>query len=138
MRPLLARVVNSKRVISEIVKPSPFLHSSSIAALAYPERRLGSNASQTTTWVSTRILEVPPVFDYGRNDIADNHTPAPEEVVDLVTRLTGGDKFRHGLAVFRDDDGLPLGLNLVHNRKAMYLERTCCHGLHPELLTIVT
>jgi hypothetical protein len=55
MRPLLASVANSKRLMSEIAKPPPLLRAMSIAARASRESRPGSNANQTTTCVSTRI-----------------------------------------------------------------------------------
>ncbi len=55
IRPLLASVANSNKVISEIAKPSAFLRALSIAVLAFLEIRSWSNASQTTTCVSTRI-----------------------------------------------------------------------------------
>lgn len=48
MSPLLASVVNSKRLMSEIAMPSPFSRARSMAFRAFRESRLGSNASQTT------------------------------------------------------------------------------------------
>ena len=62
--------------------------------------------------------------DRRRNDIACNRTLAPEEIVNLVGVFVGGDELRHQLAVFCDDHGLSLGLNLVHDRKALCLFRS--------------
>ena len=63
MRSLLTRAVNSKSVVSQIARPSPFLRALLMAEVALRESRLGSNASQTTTCVSRRIIA--PVVDCG-------------------------------------------------------------------------
>ena len=60
IRPLLESVDNSRSVMSEMARPFAVWRASSIAALAFLESRVGSRASQTTTWVSTRINRVRP------------------------------------------------------------------------------
>src|SRR6266478_8935649 len=55
MRPLLARVVNSRRVISQMAMPSAFFREASIAALALLDNLSGSDVSQRTTYVSSKI-----------------------------------------------------------------------------------
>src|SRR5438132_2033049 len=58
IRPLLSMVAISSSVMSDIASPSPRRRVSAIAARALFEILAGSRASQTTTWVSNRIIGI--------------------------------------------------------------------------------
>src|SRR5271169_2716331 len=81
-----------------------------------------------------KSFEVSPVAprQCGGDDVPRNHDFATKKTHNIIALGLDGDKFRYRLAMFSDHHRLVLGLNLVHDREAMRIERTRCHLLHAE------
>ena len=125
IRPLPASVANSKSVIPEMAKPSRSYAPPRWQPWPVRESRAGSNASHSTTCVSSRIKRdcpTPREISAGETTSPEDTALARKEPEDSVSLRLKRDQLCHRFAALCDNDCLVLGLHLVHNRETIRFE----------------